>query len=274
MRERGLLRHDRADRLERVGTTRIVALLVAGLLLIASPLEAATLRVFAAASLTEAFKEIAALYESRNEGDTVELNFAGSQTLRFQIEQGAPADVFASADLVHMKALEDSGLVARDTVFARNRLVIVAPKEKGRVGRIADIARPGLRIVVAEPSVPVGRYTAEVIAKIAGTAARKDEFEARVAANIASRETNVRAVLAKVTLGEADAAFVYATDAAVAAEHMRVIAIPDSLNVVAEYPIAVLATGAAQPEASRFVDLVLSADGQAILKRRGFDTPE
>jgi molybdate transport system substrate-binding protein len=257
-----------------VKASRAAALLAAASLLVATASHAATIRVFAAASLTEAFQEIAALYESENPGDTVELNFAGSQTLRFQIEQGAPADVFASADMAHMQALEDSGLVERAAVFARNRLVIVTPAAKGRVGRIADVARPGLRIVLAEPSVPAGRYAAEVIAKIAATAARREEFVARVEANIASRETNVRGVLSKVMLGEADAAFVYATDAAVAAHAVRVIAIPDSLNAIAEYPIALLAASEAPEQATRFVYMVLGPLGWEVLKRRGFETPQ
>jgi molybdate transport system substrate-binding protein len=117
---------------------------------------AEVLRVFAAASLTEAFRETAELYERTHTGDRVELNFAGSQVLRTQIEQGAPADVFASADLVHADALVRSGLLGPTRVFARNRVVVVAPAGEGKVRRLQDLARPGIKLVLAGSTVPVG----------------------------------------------------------------------------------------------------------------------
>jgi molybdate transport system substrate-binding protein len=234
---------------------------------------AATVQVFAAASLTEAFHDIAALYEKQNPGDDLEFNFGGSQTLRTQIEEGAGADVFASADRVHMDALKERGLVKSDSVFARNRLVVVTPSASPKIRRLADLARPGIRIVVADANVPVGRYTAEALGKMARGGAFGDDFEKRVAANVVSRETNVRAVLAKVALDEVDAGVVYATDAVTAAAKVVSLEIPDSLNVVAEYPIAVLAKSRVKDAAARFVALVLGPAGRAALAKRGFQPP-
>ncbi|MGQ0721811.1 MAG: molybdate ABC transporter substrate-binding protein, partial [Candidatus Eiseniibacteriota bacterium] len=205
-----------------------------------TPVQAEPVRVFAASSLTEAFGEIGALFRSRSPGDDVEFQFAGSQLLRVQIEEGAPADVFASADRVHMDALEGRGLVVDGSVvFARNRLVVVTPVEHPKVERLADLARPGTRLVVADANVPVGRYTAQVLSKMTRAGLYGDDFQRRVSANVVSQETNVRAVLAKVALGEVDGGFVYSTDARTVAGKVITLDVPDRVNVVTEYPIAV-----------------------------------
>lgn len=230
---------------------------------------AETLRVSAAASLTESFQEIARLFERAHPGDSVELNFAGSQVLRTQIEQGAAVDVFASADLVHADALRSAGLLAAYDVFARNRLVVVAPAAGARVRRLDDLARPGTKIVVAGGSVPVGRYTTQVLTRLGAAGLFGDDFQTRVQANVVSQETNVRAVLSKVALGEADAGFVYATDAA-SSDKVAVIDVPSRYNVIAEYPIGVLEGSQAPEKARAFVALVSSAQGQAVLRRFGF----
>jgi molybdate transport system substrate-binding protein len=235
----------------------------------AGPAAAETLRVSAAASLTEAFTEIARAFERTHAGVTVELNFAGSQVLRTQIEQGAPVDVFASADRASLEPLEHAGLVGPGRVFARNRLVVVVPRDGARVARLADLARPGMKVVVASPTVPVGRYTTQLLSRLGAAGLFGDDFQARVEANVASRETSARAVLAKVALGEADAGVVYATDAAASAK-ARVIDVPARYDVVAEYPIAVVTRGDAGETALAFVELVLGASGQAILRRHGF----
>jgi molybdate transport system substrate-binding protein len=227
------------------------------------------LRVFAAASLTEAFREAAAAFEATRPGVGVELNFAGSQVLRTQIEQGAPADVFASADLLHAEALRVPGLLRPYRVFARNKLLVVVPATGARVKGLADLARPGITLVVAGDGVPAGRYTGQVIARLAASGRYGAGFEPRVRANVASQETNVRAVLAKVALGEADAGFVYLTDAA-GSDRVRTIGIPDPDNVIAEYPIGVLANSAQPAAAQAFVDLVVGDVGQAILRKHGF----
>lgn len=228
------------------------------------PASAGTVRVFAAASLTEAFREIAARFEHEHPGERVEVSFSGSQMLQAQIEQGAPADVFASADLAHADALKTGGLLATYAIFARNRIVLVVPAGAAGVARPRDLARAGIRVVVAGPAVPAGRYTAAVLARLGET------LERQVRANIVSEETNVRAVLAKVALGEADAGFVYATDAASAGNKVRTIAIPEAGGVAAEYAIGVLRAAAAPDAARAFVDMVLGSDGQAILGAHGF----
>jgi molybdate transport system substrate-binding protein len=231
---------------------------------------AETVRVFAAASLTDAFRDVASLYETQHPGDTVELNFAGSQVLHTQIEQGAPADVFASADLVHADALKAAGLMGPYTVFARNKLVVVIPAGSRKVSRLQDVARPGVKVLVTGPTVPVGRYTTQVLAKLGAAGLYGDDFQSRAQANVVSQETNVRAVLSKVALGEADAGFVYVTDAAAAAQKVQSIEIPERYNVVATYPIGLVTKSATPTQAKAFMDLVLGQEGQAILRKYGF----
>jgi molybdate transport system substrate-binding protein len=201
----------------------------------------------------------------------VALNLAGSSTLATQIVQGAPVDVFASADVAQMEVVEEAGLLATPPrVFARNRLVVIAAPD-GPVERLEDLADPGVLLVLAGPEVPVGAYARQALAAMDGRYG--EGFEEAVLANLASEETNVRQVAAKVRLGEADAAIVYATDAVVVPE-ARLIEIPPDVNVTADYPVAVLADAPAPDLAHAFVELVLSEQGQAILRARGFTTGE
>jgi molybdate transport system substrate-binding protein len=231
------------------------------------------LRVLAASSLAEAFQEIGALYEAENRGEKMELTFSGSQILRTQIEHGARAGVFASADRVQMEALQRQGLVGPDSVFARNRLVVVTSRERPRVRSLADLAGRGARIVIADPNVPAGRYTQIVLEKMDEAGSPGGGLRRRILANVVSQETSVRAVLAKVSLGEADAGFVYSTDALTAAREVRVLEIPDSLNAAAEYSIAAVTGGSCPPCAERFLALVQGEAGQACLRRHGFAPP-
>jgi len=226
------------------------------------------LAVFAAASLKEAFGEIAKKFEADHPGERVALNFAGSQELRAQIEHGAGADVFASADRRHMSALADAKLVANERIFAQNEPVVVVPSSNpAGLARFEDLPRLK-RLVVGAPEVPIGSYTLEIL-RNAGEKLGAD-FARRVEAAVVSRELNVRQILAKVSLGEADAGFVYRTDAAAASSKVKVIAIPVEINVVAAYPIAVT-TGSQRPEAAKaWLDLVLSESGQALLEAAGF----
>jgi molybdate transport system substrate-binding protein len=249
-------------------TPRRIALSLFSLSLMGS-VGAETLTVFAASSLKESFEAIAARYERANPGDKVELNFAGSQILRRQIQQGAAADVFASADQSIMDDLKRLGLVAEDKVFARNRLVMAASKE-GKVASLRDAARPGVKVVVAEATAPAGRYTAQVLEEMDEDGSYGPDYKTRVEANTVSREANVRGVLMKIILGEADAGFVYATDAAGARGKIRLMALPDGVNPIAAYPIAVLAKSASPEKARKFVGLVLGEEGQSLLKERGF----
>lgn len=244
----------------------------AGTSLTAAP--AGELTVFAAASLGDAFKAMSEPFAAANGGATLIFNFAGSDALATQISQGAPADVFASANTKQMQVVIGAGGVpgGAERVFARNRLVLVYPEENpAGLRSLRDLARPGLKLVLANPSVPAGAYALEFLAK----ASRQPEYTAAysptVLLNVVSYEENVKAVLGKVTLGEADAGIVYATDAAAVADgSIGTLEIPDALNAIAAYPIAATA-GAAQPGlAQRFVDFVLSPAGQQILAARGF----
>jgi molybdate transport system substrate-binding protein len=225
--------------------------------------------VFAAASLTEAFDEIATVFESSNPGVDVTFNFAGANTLRAQVEQGAQADVFASANTKEMDTLVANGFVATDApqIFLTNRLVVITPTQNpAGLSTLEDLAHPGLKLVLAAGEVPVGRYARQML-EAAGT-----DFKSQVLANVVSNENTVKQVVAKVQLGEADAGIVYASDA-VAAPELRVIEIPAEWNVLAEYPIAAL-QNAPHPElAAEFVAYVLSSEGQAILQKWGFSTP-
>lgn len=231
------------------------------------PLVCAALLVFAASSLREAFTDLARLFERQNAGVTVELNLAGSQELRTQIENGAPADVFASADWKQMQALVSAHLAAPARVFARNEPVIAVPSTNpAGIHSFGDLPR-ARRIVVGAPEVPIGAYTLRILDE----ADRRygAGFRSRVEARVVSRELNVRQVLAKVTLGEAEAAIVYRTDAE-ATRGVTIVDIPAQLNVVAEYPIATLARAGNPALADAFVTLVLSPAGREVLARHGF----
>jgi molybdate transport system substrate-binding protein len=224
--------------------------------------------VFAASSLRDAFEGLAASFENLHPEAQVRLNLAGSQELRIQLEQGARADVFASADTRHMAALQKQALVEKPALFARNEPVIVVPHgNPASIHAFIDLPKTR-RLVVGAPEVPIGRYTDEIFA----AAARKygGDLRARLQASIVSRELNVRQVLAKVTLGEADAGIVYRTDARAAGDKVEVVAIPPELNVIAEYPMAVVKGAPAVKLARAWVELVLSPEGQRRLVSAGF----
>ena len=249
--------------------TRI--LLAAALtLLISLTASAARLEVFAAASLTESFQEIGKRFGATHPGDTVEFNFAGSQVLRTQIEQGAPADVFASADQIQMKPLQTSRLVEKPRVFAHNTLIVVTPAVQPRVKRLNGLSLRGIRLVLASENVPAGRYANQVIRAMGSVGQLGPGFERRVMANVVSRETNVRSVLSKVIIGEADAGIVYVTDAATAKGKVNVVNIPARYNASATYQIAVVADSKQKALASDFMRLVHGKEGQQILVRHGF----
>jgi len=231
-----------------------------------------TLTVYAAASLTDAFAELGKQLEADHPGLTVQFSFAGSQQLASQIEQGAPADVFASADQRWMDDVAEKGLVEGEQhVFTRNRLVVIVPRTNpARIGKLEDLTRRGTKIVVAAEAVPVGRYTREVLQKLARAPGYPARYEQRVLANVVSQEENVKSVVAKVQLGEADAGFVYRSDLTPAASrYVRVFEIPDAYNAVARYPIAFVKGGRNADAARWFLDLVLSAQGQQVLQRHG-----
>jgi molybdate transport system substrate-binding protein len=233
--------------------------------------ETASVTVFAAVSLTDAFTEIGEEFASES-GKDVTFNFAGSQELRTQLEHGADAEVFASADSAQMDLANASGVIGGEPEeFARNRLVAIVPAANAAgIEMLEDLAAPGLRIVIAGADVPAGKYTRAFLEK-ASTAGFGDMYADAVLGNVVSEENSVRQVVAKVQLDEADAGFVYSTD--VTQEllaDVHVIEIPGDLNVIASYPIARTAddddgSGAA------FIEFVLSEQGQAILEQHGFE---
>ncbi|HLE29379.1 MAG TPA: molybdate ABC transporter substrate-binding protein [Anaerolineales bacterium] len=229
-----------------------------------------TLTVFAAASLTGAFAELGKGFEVAHPGVNVAFNFGGSQSLRTQLEQGAVADVFASANEEEIQAAVASGLINGEDVqiFATNRLIVILPQDNpARVERLEDLARPGLKLVLAAEEVPVGKYSRDMLDKLENQFGVR--FKASVLANVVSSEDNVKQVVVKVQLGEADAGIVYTSDA-VAAPELKTISIPAEYNVTAAYPIAVLAASPHSALAKAFVEYVLSAEGQGMMGKWGF----
>jgi len=239
----------------------------------ASSGDAVTLNVFAAASLKDAFGALKIGFERAHPGVTVQYSFGGSDTLAAQINQGAPADVFASANIAQMNAVVSAGGISPGApkVFAHNRLVVIYPKANpAGIATLHDLARPGLKLVLAAKSVPAGQYALDFLTKAGADPAYGASYKTRVLANVVSYETDVRSVLSKVVLGEGDAGIVYVTDAATQASTLGTLAIPDALNSVAAYPIAPVKTSKHADAAQAFVAYVLGSDGQAALARYGF----
>jgi molybdate transport system substrate-binding protein len=231
-----------------------------------------TLNVFAAASLTESFGEIAKQYQASHPNIKIVYNFNGSQILVQQIINGANADIFASADTVNMNKAVDAKAVSSSQIFARNKLAVIIPvSNPGNITSLKDLARKGLKIVLAAPTVPAGKYSIQILDTMAKSPDYGPTFESGVKANVVSQEDNVKAVVQKVQLGEADAGIVYQTDVTVAvANQIKMIDIPDNFNVVAEYPVAVTLKSAHSTEAQAFVQYLLSPAGQAVLTKFHF----
>jgi molybdate transport system substrate-binding protein len=233
-----------------------------------------SITVFAAASLTGAFTEIANLFEASHPGTTVVLNFAGSQQLVQQLAQGAPADVFASADAIQMDAAVEAGRVRESDPegFLHNRLIVVYPGDNpGDVRELSDLARPGLRLVLADEAVPAGRYSLEFLDKVSQDPDFDPGFADAVKQNIVSYEENVRSVLSKVQLGEGDAGIVYTSDLVGESEaEIGRIEIPEPLNVIATYYLAPVSDSGNLEIALEFVQFVRSPEGQSVLKEYGF----
>ncbi|HMF41735.1 MAG TPA: molybdate ABC transporter substrate-binding protein [Polyangia bacterium] len=254
--------------IRQVVAAAIALLVLAGGAGCAKPGAGRELIVFEASSLKDAFAKLAPPFEQANGAAKVIPNAAGSQELRTQIEHGAAADVFASADRKQMDALAAQGLVISPLVFTCNEPVLVVRTGlAATIKTLADLPRAE-RIVIGAPEVPIGAYTIQILQKAAATLG--PDFPGRVQAKVASRELNVRQVLAKVVLGEADAGFVYRSDANAAAGKVAVVAIPPDTNVVAEYPIAALKAAPHPDLAGRWIELVRSPTGAAALREAGF----
>jgi molybdate transport system substrate-binding protein len=221
------------------------------------------LTVFAASSLTDAFGALGKALEAANPGTRITFSFGGSSALVAQLQQGAPADVFASADQPNMKKLTDAGLQAEPPVdFATNKLKIVVPKGNPKhIASLSDLARPGVIVALCAPSVPCGSFAAQALQK------------AGVSVSPASLEDSVRGVLSKAQLGEIDAGIVYATDVLAGGDKVQGISIPDQVNPIAVYPIAVLQSAQNPAGARAFQSFVRSPAGQAVVARYGFLAP-
>jgi molybdate transport system substrate-binding protein len=219
-----------------------------------------TASVFAAASLTESFKALGAAFQTAHPGAMVQFNFAGSPTLVTQIEQGASPDVFASADTTNMDKLKADGFTAGNSqVFAHNKLeIVVAAGNPKHITGLPDLAKPGVIYITAAPTVPAGRYALQILES------------ASVKVTPKSLETDVKSVVSKIVLGEADAGIVYVTDVRAAGSKVTEVPIPDSVNVIATYPIVAVKGGKNSSLANAFIGYVLSADGQATLQAFGF----
>ncbi|MDQ6797523.1 MAG: molybdate ABC transporter substrate-binding protein [Actinomycetota bacterium] len=218
--------------------------------------------MFAAASLTESFNDLQASLRTTDPGLTVAYNFGGSGALVTQIQQGAPADVIATADTASMKKLIDANLVERPTTFARNKLeILVGPGNSKGIKGLSDLARTDIKVVLEDETVPAGKYSAQAL-QAAG-----------VRVNPVSKEADVKAAVAKVTTGEADATIVYVTDVDAAGSKGQGVEIPDAVNVVAEYPIAIVKATKNQAGATAFVTDVVTGAGRAALHKRGFLPP-
>ena len=239
-------------------TRAILAALVAALALPAATSGAGGATVYAAASLTAVFPRI---------DGGARYSFGGSDQLALQIQQGAPADVYAAASPMYPELLYHQGTLMKPVVFATNRLVVIVPRgNPGRVRSVYDLRRSGLRVVIGDKSVPIGSYTREILDTLGITA--------DVTKNVVSEETDVKGIVAKVALGEADAGFVYVTDAKAAASRLRLVPLPKWAQPPIRYELAVVKQSTHRAAARAFVKKVLSKRGRLLLQRAGFGVPK
>lgn len=229
------------------------------------------LTVFAASSLTDAFGELGKKFEKQNPGVEVQQSFTSSSTLLTQLQQGAPADVFASAAEEEMNAAVKDGLVAgKPKIFVKNREIIMVPKDNpADIQNFRDLSKPGIKLVLAENGVPAADYALEILGK--ANAEYGKGFKQNVLSNVVSREADVRASVNRVALGDADATFGYASDYTPnIRDQVKVIRIPPDLNIIATYPIAALKDSKHLALARKWVKLVVSDKGQRVLEKWNF----
>jgi molybdate transport system substrate-binding protein len=221
-----------------------------------------SLTVFAAASLTEAFNNTQTALKTEQPDLSLTYNFAGSGALVTQIQQGAPADVIATADADTMKKLTDGGEVETPATFAQNKLeILVAPGNPKQIMSVSDLSRSDLKVVLCDDTVPAGKYAAQILSM------------AGVTVSPVSNEPDVKSAVAKITTGEADATIVYATDVTAAGSKGQGVEIPKNQNVIATYPIAIVKTTKNRDASQLFIDSVVSGSGQDALQKAGFLPP-
>jgi molybdate transport system substrate-binding protein len=232
------------------------------------------LTVFGAASLKGVLDKAKAEYEAANPGRTLTISTDSSSTLETQIEQGGPADVFLSADTTNPRKLVDGGFASgAATVFAGNKLTVITPTDNpGGVATPKDLATPGLKVIGAGDEVPITKYATQLVANLTREPGYPANFVDAYNGNVVSKEDNVKAVVAKIELGEGDAGIVYVTDAA-ASDRVKTVDVPDSANVPATYAGVVVKASPNQDAASKFLDWFAGPDGQAILSSFGFLPP-
>ncbi|MYD35938.1 MAG: molybdate ABC transporter substrate-binding protein [Dehalococcoidia bacterium] len=235
------------------------------------PENAVTLRVFAASSLTDALTEASTAFEAENASVAIETHFAGSSRLRAQLEEGAQADIFISADPRHVDAITHLLVESLITTVATNEMVVALADSTRSIQSLEDLAEPDVKIVIALPDVPAGRYARALLVQMARQADFPSNFDDAVLANIVSEETNVRAVLAKIQLGEADAGFVYRSD--LRDTGFRHLTIPNQNPADIAYVAAVLRDSPHHDAAQAFLDFLISDEGQQILASQGFFVP-
>ncbi len=254
-----------------IATIAVVVLATSAGLCAEQPKE---LTVFTAASLTGAFTEIGQMYKNETNISVV-FNFDGSQVLRTQMENGAYADIFVSANTKQMNLLKNERFMNNSsiTVFTKTKPVIIVPKDNpAKIQNISDLAKPGLKIVIGTKDVPIGDYTLQILAKLANDSAFGPEFKKKVMANVVSNETNVNYITSKVALGEADAGVAYNSDITKdLASKITKIQIPDKYNVIASYPMGILGQSKYIAQAEEFIALVKSDKGAAVLEKYGFE---
>jgi molybdate transport system substrate-binding protein len=235
----------------------------------ASSTPSGSINVSAAASLNTAFDEIGKAYMAAHPGVTVKFNYGGSNTLAQQIGQGAPVDVFASADTANMQKVASEMNTSK--TFATNKVEVMVPAANpAKIQTLHDLANPGVKIAVADAAVPVGDYTNQVLDKMGASSEYGPSYVTAVKANFVTHETSVGGIVQKVELGEVDAGYTYVSDVVDSGSKVMGIEIPDTYNIVADYPIATAKSSKNAVTAESFVAYVLSPDGQKTLQKYGF----
>jgi molybdate transport system substrate-binding protein len=252
----------------------IILIMISGCQFAKKKSEETTLRIMAAASLTEVFNDLEKNFEEKHPDIELGCNYAGSQTLFSQIKSGVPADIFASANVEYMERLENDDLVIEPTIFTHNKLVIVVSEESEKsIDNIDDLIKSEVKIVIANESVPVGKYTLKMLDRQSDNPNLPLDYKEQILAAVVSKELDVKSVITKVELGEADAGIVYKTDANAAdQDKIKVVNIKNEYNVTATYLVSLLQNISSKNKeaANKFLDYLYSDDGQKILEKQGF----